>query len=182
MRITGGTLRGRRLAAPKGRRVRPTSDRVKEALFSIIGPLSGEAVLDVCAGAGSLGLEALSRGAASVVFVEKDREARRVLEANMVALDLQSRCTVVSGAAPKALDGLRQRSSPFDLIFLDPPYASDVGERVAEAVAQGGLLAPDGLLILEHDSRRPLETPAGLTRVDGRTYGGTGLLFLSLGP
>src|SRR5437867_231202 len=143
MRVIGGTDRGRRLAAPRGFSTRPTAGRVREALFDILGPaVAGMRVLDLFAGTGAIGIEALSRGAARAVFVERGRDALRALRANLAALHLsRDRARVVAGDAVATLPALGRSELPFDLVFLDPPYATTVA-RVLEALARGPLLKP----------------------------------------
>jgi 16S rRNA (guanine966-N2)-methyltransferase len=191
MRITGGTHRSRALVAPRGQATRPTSDRVREALFSILGArttLAGARVLDLYAGTGALALEALSRGAARATVVEKGREALAALRANVDALDLAGRVDVVASAVERAAPQLERRV--FDLVLVDPPYAdveSGAALRAVERVVAGGALAPDSLLVLEHAPARgeARSTPddergpelAGLVRDETRRYGDTCLSF-----
>jgi 16S rRNA (guanine966-N2)-methyltransferase len=165
LRIVAGTHGGRRIEAPKGNAVRPTSDRVREALFSILGErVRGARVLDLFAGTGALGLEALSRGAASAVFVDQDVTAVR---ANLAALGLTAEVH-----RREALAYLQGARGPFDLVFLDPPYKSapDLGPRLGGTLPV--LLAPGALVISESDRRAPLELPPLETR-DERRYGDT---------
>ena len=165
MRIVAGTHGGRRIEAPKGRAVRPTSDRVREALFSILGDrVQGARVLDLFAGTGALGLEALSRGAASAVFVDRDTTP---VQANLEALGL-------TGEVHRrdALAWLRTAAGPFDLVFLDPPYKSapDLAPRLADTLPS--LLSPGALVVSESDRRAPLDL-APLETQDERRYGVT---------
>jgi 16S rRNA (guanine966-N2)-methyltransferase len=163
MRIIAGTHRGHRIAAPKGRDTRPTSDRVRENAFNLIGPVDGAEVLDLFAGSGALGLEALSRGAAHATFVESDRDAARVINANLDKLGL--RATVLQLDAVRAL---QQERRTYDLVLCDPPYDYDA-TRLAPLL--GRLLSEDGLLVWETSSRQdPPEVP-GLTQRTTRTYG-----------
>lgn len=163
MRIIAGTHRGHRIAAPKGRETRPTSDRVRENAFNLIGPVDGSEVLDLFAGSGALGLEALSRGAAHATFVEHDRDAARTIDANLDKLGLHA--TVLRMDAVRAL---QQERRSYDLILCDPPYDYD-GARLSELLA--GRLTDDGLLVWETSSRdEPPEVP-GLTQRTSRTYG-----------
>src|SRR5262245_15337564 len=153
MRIIAGELKGRRLKAPKWDGLRPTSDKLREKLFNVLAPrISGARVLDVFAGTGAVGLEALSRGAARVVFVESDRRAAALIEANVTLCGVADRCAIIRGAAEhvllNALDG-----DPFDLVVLDPPYEHDPLVPAIDAAARH--LVADGLLVLEHASRRP---------------------------
>jgi 16S rRNA (guanine966-N2)-methyltransferase len=169
MRVVAGRLGGRRLLSPAGRGTRPTSDRVREALFSILGPLDGERVLDLFAGSGALGIEALSRGAASATFVERDARAVAVLRGNLEALGLEAR--VLRREALAALGDARERADAYDLVFLDPPYgrAAALGEPLAAALPP--VLPPGGRVVSESDRRAPLEL--ALPLLDERRYGDT---------
>jgi 16S rRNA (guanine(966)-N(2))-methyltransferase RsmD len=163
MRIIAGTHRGHRIAAPKGRDTRPTSDRVRENAFNLIGPVEDAEVLDLFAGSGAMGLEALSRGAARATFVESDRDASRVINANLDKLRLRG--TVLQLDVVRVL---QQERSRYDLVLCDPPYDYDRG-RLAPHLAK--LLTPDGLLVWETSSRAdPPEVP-GLRQRTTRTYG-----------
>jgi 16S rRNA (guanine(966)-N(2))-methyltransferase RsmD len=146
VRIVAGSRKGHRLTAPKGTRTRPTSDRVRENAFNLIGPVEGATVIDLYAGSGAMGLEALSRGAESVVFVESDRDACRVINANLDKLRL--RATVLCSDVLRVVANERDR---YDLVLLDPPYDFADHERLARYLP--GLLAPDGLLVYESPAR-----------------------------
>jgi 16S rRNA (guanine(966)-N(2))-methyltransferase RsmD len=161
MRIIAGTLRGRRLRGPVGEGVRPTSDRLRETLFNILQSRVADArVLDGFAGTGALGLEALSRGAAHATFVDAHPRALRVVRENVAACGVESTCTIVQDDVQAF--AARQRSRlAFDLVLLDPPYAFAHADALLTEVA--GLLAPGGLLVLEHSRRRhPPPPPADL--------------------
>ncbi len=161
MRIIAGTHRGRRIAAPKGRLTRPTSDRVRENAFNLIGPVDGAAVLDLFAGSGALGLEALSRGAATCTFVERDRDACRAIDANLATLGL--RATVLCQDAFRAVAQERAR---YDLVLCDPPYEVD-----ATGLPFAALLADDGVLVYESAGRADPPEVEGLTLRTSRRYG-----------
>jgi 16S rRNA (guanine966-N2)-methyltransferase len=172
MRVVAGTLGGRRLSAPRGRLTRPTSERVREALFAILGDLSGVRVLDLFAGSGALGIEALSRGAASASFVENAPGALRTVRANLDALALQA--PVAEVLARDALDFLREaaaRADAYDLVLLDPPYrrAPSLGDALSRAVPH--VLAPGARVVSESDRRNPLQVTLPLR--DERQYGDT---------
>ncbi len=171
MRIIGGTLGGRRLRAPRGADTRPTADRVRESLFNILGPLDGARVLDLFAGTGALALEALSRGAASAVLVDKAAEPVRCIAENARALGVEDRARVVRADALAALSRL---PGPFDLIFLDPPYALDVAPVLG---ALPPLLGDGARVIVEHDRRTPPPGTVPLSLVDRRRYGDTEVSF-----
>ena len=169
MRVVAGQLGGRRLAAPRGRDTRPTADRVREAVFSILGPLDGERVLDLFAGSGALGIEALSRGAGSAVFVDDATSAVRAVRENLDALGLSAR--VVRADAAQALRDAREAGDAYDLIFVDPPYrhAERWAGRLSELLP--AVLASGGRVVSESDRRAPLAL--GLRLADERRYGDT---------
>jgi len=174
MRVIAGSHGGRRLKAPRGRRTRPTSDRVREALFAMLGPLSGEVVLDLFAGTGALGIEALSRGAGRAVFVERDGSAAAVLAENLTALGIAGGVGELRrGDALAALDSAREQGEAYDLIFIDPPYGQAPlwGPRLSAVLP--ALLAPQGQIIAESDHREPLELDAPV-RTE-RRYGDTSI-------
>jgi 16S rRNA (guanine966-N2)-methyltransferase len=172
VRVIAGRFGGRRLAAPPGRDTRPTSDRVREALFSILGPLEGERVLDVFAGSGALAIEALSRGAASALLIERDPRAIAAIRANLAALGIpEEKARLVAGAARTALRRASARGETYDLVFLDPPYRSapELGRELS--VALEPLLAAGGRVVAESDRRAPLELMLPVTLE--RRYGDT---------
>ena len=163
MRIIAGSRKGHRIDAPKGTKTRPTSDRVRENAFNLIGPVDGATVLDLYAGSGAMGLEALSRGAARATFVESDRDACRVINANLDKLRLNA--TVLCSDVLRALSTERAQ---YDLVILDPPYGFADHERIAPHLAR--VLAPDGLLVYETDARIQPEID-GLETRTSRKYG-----------
>jgi 16S rRNA (guanine(966)-N(2))-methyltransferase RsmD len=164
---------------------RPTADRVREALFSIIQSryeLAGMQVLDMCAGAGGLGIEALSRGASSCCFIEKDREALKCLKQNLQTTHCAGRATLLEMDLLGALSLLAGRGSCYSIIFFDPPYASGLYLPVAHKIASCGLLAPEGLFIAESAARTILPDQMGdLFKIDRRLYGDTALEMYILG-
>ena len=172
LRVIGGELRGRKLQAPRTDATRPTLDRVRESIFNLLGPLPpGLRVLDLFAGSGALGIEALSRGAESVVFVERAREPLRTLRANLAELRLTARARIstVDAGTPAAWG-----AGEFDLAFADPPWPDAYEDAVLAAAAAG--LAPGGRLVLEHPKERtPPDAPAPLELQKERSYGGTGV-------
>jgi 16S rRNA (guanine966-N2)-methyltransferase len=172
VRVVAGAYGGRRLQAPKGDATRPTTDRVREAVFSTLGDLEGERVLDLFAGSGALGIEALSRGAEHALFVERARPALVVLRANLDALGLAPpRATVRAGDALAALRDAPGTAGAYDLVFLDPPYrqAAGLGPGLSERLAPA--LAPSARVVTESDRRTPLELDLPL--VHERRYGDT---------
>jgi 16S rRNA (guanine966-N2)-methyltransferase len=180
MRIVGGRHRGTTLAAPPpgDRRVRPTSDRVRESLFNLLAhrpdaPIAGARVLDLFAGTGALGLEALSRGAAAVVLVEQAPQAAALVEANVARLGLGAEARLLRRDATRLGPN---PFPPFDLVFLDPPYGRGLGERALAAAHAGGGLAPGALVVWEDGG--PVPPVPGLTPIETRRYGETMLALL----
>jgi len=172
----GGSLGGRRLKAPAGRSTRPTAERVREAVFSILGPPDDAAVvLDLFAGAGALGLESLSRGARRAVFVDSSRAAVRVLRENIASLDVADATSVHCADVSRALARI---AGPFGWIFVDPPYASDLASTCLETLGAGRLVGREGVVIVEHDRRNAPDSEHGcLVRTDRRRYGDTEVSF-----
>jgi 16S rRNA (guanine966-N2)-methyltransferase len=171
MRVVAGTARGRTLVSPPGDRTRPTSDRVREAVFNALwsrGGLDGARVLDLFAGSGALGVEALSRGADHATFVDSDRDARRAIARNLEACGFADRATVVAAPVERWLAGLGP-GDRFELAFCDPPYAYDAWDRLLAAV-------PATLVVVESDRALPL--PAGWRLVRDARYGGTWVGFV----
>ena len=169
MRVIAGTHGGRELIAPKGRATRPTSDRVREALFSILGDIHGLRVLDLFAGSGALGIEALSRGAGEAILVDSAAVAVGAIRRNLEALGLDAQ--VVRQPAQRFLQGASRDARQYDLVFLDPPYrdASTLGRELTSALTP--ILAPDARVVAESDRRSPLAL--ALTLLDDRRYGDT---------
>lgn len=182
MRITGGTYRSRALRAPSGNATRPTSDRVREALFGILasaGALEDARVLDLYSGTGALALEALSRGAAHAVLVESARAALAVLRANVAALGVARQAHILASDVDRATDRIVQRG-PFSLVLADPPWALvDTGEvaRSLSSLASAGAFSEDAWVVLEHASRSPAPEVVGLVHREGRRYGDATLAF-----
>lgn len=174
MRVIAGRLGGRRLVAPRGLATRPTTDRVREALFSALGGVSDARVLDLFAGTGALGIEALSRGASRAVFVESARPAITALRENLATLDLLALTRVVAQPAARAIPAIASAEGPFDLVFADPPYASlaEVPPLVA-SLAAAGALASGARFVLEHASRDAAPDLGALTPRSTRAYGDT---------
>lgn len=178
MRVVAGTAGGRRIAAPPGTDTRPTTDRVREAMFNALGSLGAVVdaeVVDLFAGSGALGIEALSRGAAHATFVESDRRAADVVAANLADLGLADRATVLRRPVDAALD---QLPDGVHLVLADPPYAFDGWAELL--VRLGPRLAPDAVVVAESD--RSPELPAGWGKVRERTYGGTVVTFARREP
>jgi 16S rRNA (guanine966-N2)-methyltransferase len=180
MRIVAGTFRGRVLKAPAGETTRPTTDRVREAVFSAIGSIAGSdlgggAVLDAFAGSGALGLEALSRGCSHAVFAEQDRKALDAVRANIASLGADRSCTVLSGD----VFGLAQRErlayAPYSLLLLDPPYRLDAAQvaSLVAVLAENGQLEDGAVVMWEHAADGPVEWPEGFSAVRSKRYGST---------
>jgi 16S rRNA (guanine966-N2)-methyltransferase len=180
MRIISGTHKGRRIAAPSGDSTRPTSDRVRESVFNILGPVNDLSVLDLFAGSGALGLEALSRGARRCVFVDSDAEAARVIAANLAALDLTG-AVVEKRDALAVLREAGARGTKYDLVFCDPPYGdwASLEPRLAELLPR--VLAEEGMLVVETGARTepqlPLDSTFDLTT--SRRYGSARISIFS---
>ncbi len=170
MRIIAGSRKGARIFAPKGVDTRPTGDRVREAAFNLIGPLDGAVVLDLFAGSGAMGLEALSRGAASVTFVESDREAARTIDRNLEKLALTG-ARVLRDDALRVLAGEADGGRRYDLVLIDPPYQMLTTVLPALARHLPAVLDEDGLAVLESDAREEPELP--LEKRTSRRYGST---------
>ena len=183
MRVIAGVAKGRRLRVPKRKGVRPTSEYLREALFDILGSsVHGVHFLDLYAGSGAVGIEALSRGAAEVVFLEQDPACLQVLRANVAMTGLQKRRVVASDVL-RALPRLVRHGEHFDIIFLDPPYGTDLAMRTLGALASGELLRPSGVVIAEHFAKDPLPQAIGmLGRVREKAHGQTVLSFYQVKP
>ncbi|SMF62590.1 16S rRNA (guanine966-N2)-methyltransferase [Tistlia consotensis] len=185
MRIVAGSLRGRPLVAPEGQAVRPTADRTREALFGIleggrlsdgVSPLTGALVLDAFAGTGALGLEALSRGAAEAVFIERAAPALNALRANVRSLGVAARCRIVERDALHPPPAER----PAGLVLLDPPYNQGLVGPALEALRSAGWIGPETLVVVELLKAETPPLPEGFESLDDRRYGKTRLLFLRL--
>ncbi|RKH30481.1 16S rRNA (guanine(966)-N(2))-methyltransferase RsmD [Corallococcus sp. CA031C] len=181
MRIVAGSAKGRALQGPKpsSGHIRPTADRVRETLFNMLGQfLDGQAVLDLYAGTGALGLEALSRGAGRVVLVDQDREAQGLCRLNTDALGFASQVAILAQPVARALETLGKKGEKFELVFADPPYAARVVPTVLEALAASAVVSPGGTVVVEHDKREEApEAHAGFTREDQRKFGDTLVSF-----
>jgi 16S rRNA (guanine966-N2)-methyltransferase len=181
MRIVGGRLRGRALAAPKSQAVRPTADRLREALFNVLvhaygDPVTGARVLDLFAGTGALGLEALSRGAAFALFVDEGAEARALIRENVAALGLGGVTRIFRRDATQL--GAAHPIEPFSLAFLDPPYGQGLAEQALASARAGGWLAPGALVVVEEAAKAGFAAPAGFDELERRVYDDTELVVL----
>ena len=175
MRIIAGSLKGRRLRAPRWEGLRPSSDRLRETLFNVLGEhIRDSLVLDGCAGTGALGIEAISRGARHVVFAECDRRATALIDDNAMRCGIADRCRIVRGALPEVMDS-GDLPETFDVILLDPPYDDPNIDAILSAV--GERLASRGVLVLERTRRSRPSVVVGLTHVRRVTSGGSALDF-----
>jgi 16S rRNA (guanine966-N2)-methyltransferase len=179
MRVTAGAERGRKLRAPRGANTRPTGAKVREAIFNILGPLSPDQALDLYAGTGALGIEALSRGASHATFVERDARALAALHRNLREFELSSRARVMDCSVAVALQRLStEKAQKFSWVFVDPPYAAGEVEPVLALLSGGKVLDNGAVVIVEHDRRNvPPDHVGALEMVDRRYYGDTGLSF-----
>jgi len=181
MRVIGGRLRGRALAAPKSPEIRPTADRLRESLFNILAhrygdPVTGARVLDLFAGTGALGIEALSRGAAYALFVDQSAEARALMRENVAALGLGGTTRIFRRDATKL--GAAHPLEPFSLVFLDPPYGQGLAERALAAARSGGWLTPGALIVVEEATKAQFAAPDGFSELERRRYDDTEVIFL----
>ena len=181
MRIITGTAKGRQLKTPRGRDVRPTSDRVKESLFAILADrVAAATVADIFAGTGNLGLEALSRGAASTAFVDKSPASIAIIRDNAARTGLQDRAEILCLDALAAVDKFARTGRAFDLIFCDPPYNKGLAAAILGKIAAGNILRPEGTVIIEHSRHEQLpESLANLKVSRTERYGETLVSFLT---
>lgn len=180
MRVIAGSLGGRRLrTVPRG--VRPTTDRVRESLFAILGAVDGDRVLDVCAGCGGLGIEAISRGADSLLAVDRSGPSVKAIQGNLADLALEDRGRVMRGDARRVLQRLGRAGERFDLVFFDPPYDAGLEAEVLGALVDEDLLSERARVVVEGAKRHSLPPVPGLQLVDERGYGDTVLYFLTAG-
>ena len=183
MRIVGGALRGRAIIAPKSKAIRPTVDRLRESLFNILihsfdVPVTGARVLDLFAGTGALGIEALSRGAAFTLFVDEGAEARALLRENVAALGLGGTSKIFRRNATKL--GEPSPLAPFSLAFLDPPYGQGLATAALNSTRAGGWLTADALVVVEEATKAQFTGPDGFREIDRRRYDDTEFVFLRL--
>jgi 16S rRNA (guanine966-N2)-methyltransferase len=181
MRVVGGRLRGRTLAAPKSSAIRPTADRLRETLFNILihghgDPVTGARVLDLFAGTGALGIEAISRGAAYTLFVDDGAEARALLRGNVEALGLGGVTRIFRRDATQL--GPAHPVEPFGLVFADPPYGRGLAERALASARAGGWLAPGALVVVEEAKDAEIEPSEGFELLERRAYDDSELIFL----
>jgi len=181
MRVIGGRLRGRQLAAPKSKAIRPTADRLRESLFNILvhnfgDPITGARVLDLFAGTGALGIEALSRGAAFALLVEETAEARALLRENVTALGLGGVTRIFRRDATRL--GPAHPLPPFSLAFFDPPYGQRLAAAALASARNGAWLTPDAIIVVEEAAAEKFTAPEGYTEIDRRRYDDSEFIFL----
>lgn len=181
MRIISGTARGIKLAVPPGKMVRPTTEMVREALFNIIGvKIDGSVFADMYAGSGSVGIEALSRGAKFCVFVEKNKQCVKIINENLIKSGLAARAGVYCGYVLSALKYMAKEGRVFDFIFQDPPYGMSLSTEIMDYVKENGLLKPGGFFILEHYKKNIVAPGDGWVISSQRNYGDTVLTLLAV--
>ncbi len=181
MRVVGGRLRGRALAAPQSKSIRPTADRLRESLFNILAhaygdPILGARVLDLFAGTGALGIEAASRGAVFMLFIDDGAEARALIRENVAALGLGGVSKLFRRDATKL--GPAHPLDPFALAFLDPPYGQKLAEQTLASARAGGWLSPEALIVVEEATKSRFAAPEGFTELERRAYDDTEFIFL----
>ncbi len=181
MRIVGGRLGGRTLASPRSQAIRPTADRLRESLFNILvhgygDPVGGVRVLDLFAGTGALGIEAISRGAAFALFVDDGAQARALLRENIAALALGGATRIFRRDATRL--GPAHPLEPFSLVFLDPPYGKGLAEKALASARDGGWLASGALIVVEEATDAKFTAPAGFEEIERRQYDDTEVVFL----
>ncbi|HEX8663121.1 MAG TPA: 16S rRNA (guanine(966)-N(2))-methyltransferase RsmD [Beijerinckiaceae bacterium] len=180
MRIVGGRFRGRALSGPRSDAIRPTSDRLRETIFNVLAhpyddPVAGARVLDLFAGTGAMGLEALSRGAAFALFVDEGAEARGIIRANVEALGIGGATRLFRRDATRM--GQAAPNTPFSLVFCDPPYGKDLASRALRSCAEGGWLEPGALVVVEEAQGAEVTLPVGFAEIEQRDYGETKVVF-----
>ena len=183
MRIISGKWKGRRLYSVKGSNTRPTSDRVKEAVFNIIREkIEDSNILDIFAGTGSMGFEALSRGSNKTVFIERDIRAAQIIVKNAKMLECHHMIQIIKKDVFRALDDLAKSEYIFDIIFIDPPYSTNIEKDVILSILEAGIMDAKGIIILEHDYRdKMLDKIGEIVKFDLRKYGNTGISLYTKG-
>ncbi|MBI1909526.1 MAG: 16S rRNA (guanine(966)-N(2))-methyltransferase RsmD [Deltaproteobacteria bacterium] len=177
MKILGGQAKGRSLKKPKNNKIRPALAKVKGAIFNILGDIEGTSVLDLFAGTGNIGIEALSRGAAWVTFVDNEPQALRLIRENSQRTGTEASCQIVKAEIPWGLKKLKNDHT-YSLIFVDPPYDQRLVNTTLRFLAREKTLAPGGMIIVEHSPREGVVPPEGLQITDERRYGQTNITFL----
>jgi 16S rRNA (guanine966-N2)-methyltransferase len=182
MRVISGRAKGRKLAGPRSKSIRPALDKVKEAVFNILFDVSGLDVLDIFAGTGSVGIEALSRGCRRATFIDNSISAVGLIRKNLLLCGFKNLATVIKSSASQAIKRLSKKGLVFDLIFVDPPYLQNLVNPTLELLSKSKLLKPGSIIIVEHHPKEPILPPDGLVVFDSRKYGQTLVSFLKRAP
>jgi 16S rRNA (guanine966-N2)-methyltransferase len=179
MRIIGGEAKGRTLRFPSRSNQRPTSDFLREALFNLLGPLQNQTFLDLFAGSGSVGLEAASRGAQVVCFVEKNKQLVDVIKKNIQTCCLDKNCRIIAGDIDFGLHDLFRKKNEFDIVFADPPYNRELVEATLKSLSKHQVLRKDGIIVIQHSIKETFsELADNIYQTDQRKYGDNALTFL----
>ncbi|HBH88235.1 MAG TPA: 16S rRNA (guanine(966)-N(2))-methyltransferase RsmD [Syntrophaceae bacterium] len=181
MRIIGGDAKGRRIHSPKRSKIRPTSDGIKESLFNILPEVSEKSFLDLFAGTGNVGIEALSRGASKVVFIEKNAVMANSIKRNLEEFGLSGKYEILTTEASKGIRQLQKRRERFDYLFADPPYEKGFIREIFQCIREGEMISSDGFVVIQHSIRENIEgTQTGtFVLTDQRKYGDTLLSFFN---
>ena len=181
MRIIGGEAKGRTLHFPSGSKERPTSDFLRETLFNLLGPLQNKTFLDLFAGSGSVGLEAASRGAQGVFFVEKNKHLVEVIKKNIQTCCLDKNCRIIAGDIEFGLRDLFRKKYEFDIIFADPPYNRELVGKTLKLLSKHNILRKDGIIVIQHSVKETFsELDDNIYQTDQRKYGDNALTFLKM--
>lgn len=178
MRVIAGIAKGRRLIGPKSDKIRPALDKVKQAVFNILGDITGCRILDLFAGTGSIGIEALSQGASHAVFVDDGPESLKIVRKNLEICRFEGRATVLKMKIPEELDRIKKKEAGFDLVFVDPPYDRNLVNPTLQKLFSSGLLSPQGWVIVEHSPRELIQENQAWMIKSRREYGQTLISFL----
>lgn len=181
MKVTGGQAKGKKIYIPKGAPVRATSDRTKEALFNILPSMEGKLFLDLFAGTGNIGIEALSRGAAKAVFVEKNNLLIKAIKKNLSLCGFNDQCELIPAAVENGIQLLARRKEKFDVIFADPPYEGNFVQRTLDSLSRLSLVSENGIFVIEHSHREAFEdNDCSFILRDQRRYGDTMISFFEI--
>lgn len=179
MRVISGKAKGRRLIGPRSLKIRPALDKIKEAVFNILFDVKDQRVLDIFAGTGSIGIEALSRGASFAVFIDDNQSAVQIIKKNLELCGFEKESTrIFKAKVEPALKRLGKKGETFDIIFVDPPYLKDLVNPTLKILAKSNLLNPDSVIVVEHHPKEQIVPPPGLKLADERKYGQTLISFL----